>query len=170
MSKAPSFITVIVAHDHHRLIGGNNQLLWHLPNDLKRFKALTTGNAIVMGRKTFEGLGRPLPHRLNLVITRQSNWQHPGVTVTSSLAEAIAVASERGFDLVFVVGGGEIYAQALPLADALDITEVDATYTGDTWFPEYLTEPTVWKEISREAHSADETHAHGYSFVRYEKV
>jgi len=150
----------IVAHDQNRLIGGGNDLLWHLPNDLKYFKERTRGFPIIMGRKTFDSLGRPLPGRRNMVITRQADWTAEGVEVFGSLEDALAALN--GAD-AFIVGGGEIYRVALPSVDVLYVTEVHAAIDGgDTWFPNYS---EGFTETAREDHPADERHAYAYSFV-----
>ena len=150
----------IVAHDQNRLIGGGNDLLWHLPNDLKYFKERTRGFPIIMGRKTFDSLGRPLPGRRNMVITRQADWTAEGVEVFGSLEDTLAALN--GAD-AFIVGGGEIYRVALPSVDVLYVTEVHAAIDGgDTWFPNYS---EGFTETAREDHPADERHAYAYSFV-----
>jgi dihydrofolate reductase len=151
----------IVAHDQNLLIGGGNNLLWHLPNDLKYFKDRTRGFPIIMGRKTFDSLGRPLPGRRNMVVSRQANWSAEGVEVFATLN--LALAALKGSD-GFIVGGGEIYRMALPLIDVLYVTEVHAAIEGgDTWFPNYS---EGFTETAREDHPADERHAYAYSFVR----
>jgi dihydrofolate reductase len=151
----------IVAHDQNLLIGGGNNLLWHLPDDLKYFKDRTRGFPIIMGRKTFDSLGRPLPGRRNMVVSRQANWSAEGVEVFATLD--LALAALQGSD-GFIVGGGEIYRMALPLIDVLYVTEVHAAIEGgDTWFPNYS---EGFTETAREDHPADERHAYAYSFVR----
>jgi dihydrofolate reductase len=126
-------IALIVAMDRQRAIGKAGALPWHLPADLKHFKALTIGHSILMGRKTFDSIGKPLPGRKNLVLTRQRNWQHPGVHAVTDIDAAIASCSGE----LWVIGGAEIYALALPLADRVELTEIDTTVAGaDTWFPE----------------------------------
>lgn len=151
----------IVAHDLNLAIGGGNDLLWHLPNDLKFFKEKTRGFPIIMGRKTFDSLGRPLPGRRNMVVTRQPNWSAEGVEVFATVEDALAAF--EGAD-GFIVGGGEIYRLALPLVDVLYVTLVHTEISGaDTWFPEYRDRFT---EVAREDHPADERHAYAYSFIR----
>jgi len=150
----------IVAHDLNLAIGSGNDLLWHLPDDLKFFKEKTRGFPIIMGRKTYDSLGRPLPGRRNMVVTRQTNWSAEGVEVFATVEAAIAAL--KGAD-GFIVGGGEIYRLALPLIDVLYVTEVHATLEGgDTWFPNYS---EGFTETAREDHPADERHAFAYSFV-----
>lgn len=151
----------IVAHDLNLAIGGGNDLLWHLPNDLKFFKEKTRGFPIIMGRKTFDSLGRPLSGRRNMVVTRQPNWSAEGVEVFATVEDALAAL--EGAD-GFIVGGGEIYRLALPLVDVLYVTLVHTEISGaDTWFPEYRDRFT---EVAREDHPADERHAYAYSFIR----
>lgn len=155
----------IVAHDLNLAIGGGNDLLWHLPNDLKFFKEKTRGFPIIMGRKTFDSLGRPLPGRRNMVVTRQPNWSAEGVEVFATVEDALAAL--EGAD-GFIVGGGEIYRLALPLVDVLYVTLVHTEISGaDTWFPEYRDRFT---EVAREDHPADERHAFPYSFVTLNKT
>lgn len=159
-------IKLIVAKASNNVIGNNNQLIWHLPNDLKHFKNLTTNHPIIMGRKTYESLGRPLPNRTNIVITRDANFADEKVVITHSLDEAIKKAEEINNDF-FVIGGGEIYKQAMLIADELYITEVHHEFDGDTYFPEIDEE--IFEEISRENHIKDEKHPHAYSFISYRR-
>lgn len=159
-------ITTIVAKAENNIIGNNNELIWHLPSDLKRFKALTSGHPIIMGRKTFESIGRPLPNRINIVITRNENWNPEGILVVHSLHEAI----EKGKEIdpnIFIIGGGNIYEQAMDWADVLEVTEVHHYFKGDTKFPEINSKN--WKEVYREDFSKDEKNEFDYSFVRYER-
>ena len=160
-------ITTIVAKAENNIIGNNNELIWHLPNDLKRFKALTSGHPIIMGRKTFESIGRALPNRTNIVITRNSDWSFEGVLVVNSLEEAIKKAKEID-EHIFIIGGGNIYEQALDISDALEVTEVHHPFEGDTQFPEISS--SEWQEVAREPFPIDEKHFYEYSFVRYEKI
>ncbi len=134
-------LEMIVAHAQNGVIGNAGDMPWHIPEDLKHFRAVTTGAAVIMGRKTFESIGRPLPKRLNIVITRQADYAASGCTVVSDLAAALeaAKASERQI----IIGGGEIYRQALPMADRLWITEIAATPEGDTTFP--TIDPAHWE-------------------------
>lgn len=127
-------ISIIAAMASNGAIGRDGGLPWHLPADLRRFRELTTGHTVIMGRKTFESIGRPLPERVNIVITRQAGFGEPGVTVAGSLEEALSMASGEGE--VFICGGGEIYLQALPLADRIYLTLIDRPFDGDAFFPE----------------------------------
>jgi dihydrofolate reductase len=159
-------VTLIAAIARNGVIGIANRLPWHLPADLRHFKALTTGHAVIMGRKTWESLPakfRPLPGRRNIVVTRNGEYVADGATVSLSLADAVATASG---DEVFVIGGAELYKAALPLADRLQLTEIDAAYEGDAWFP--AINPGRWRETARETHH-DEAGL-GYAFVTYEKI
>ncbi|QJX49112.1 dihydrofolate reductase [Hymenobacter taeanensis] len=153
---------LVVAVAQNGVIGGDNRLLWHLPLDLKHFKELTQGHPIVMGRRTYESIGRPLPNRTNIIVTRQPNWQAPGCEVAYSVPQALEMA--RALDeQVMVIGGGEIYRQALPAAEVVYLTEVHHDFEGDVTFPELS--PVEWREETRERHEPDEKHAYPFSFV-----
>jgi len=142
--KFQKVIKILVACDEKRVIGKNNTLIWHLPADLKRFKELTTGNVIIMGRKTFDSIGRPLPNRLNIVITRQTNYQQEGVIIVHSLEEAILKAKSLHRGDIYIVGGAEIYQMAMKLADEIEVTLLHDIFDGDAFFPEI--DPTVKEE------------------------
>ena len=157
-------ISIIVAVGANGVIGSDGQLPWRLPEDLKRFRALTMGHAMVMGRRTFDSIGRPLPGRRSIVVSRQRDLEIEGATVTSSLDAAIAAAGND--PEVFVIGGGEIYAASLSTADRLLVTEVDASPDGDTHFP--TIDATIWRESARERHVTDDGLA--YAFVDYERI
>ncbi|MDP1734888.1 MAG: dihydrofolate reductase [Sulfuritalea sp.] len=159
-------LTLIAAVASNGVIGIDNRLPWRLPADLKRFKALTLGHTVIMGRKTWESLPasfRPLPGRRNVVITRNASYRAEGATVATSLPAAIAAA---GNGEAFVIGGAELYAAALPLADRLQLTEIDAAFDGDTHFPDVARRE--WREAARESHR-DEAGL-GYAFVTYERT
>ncbi len=157
----PPALTLVAAVARNGTIGADGGLPWHLPADLKRFKALTMGHPMIMGRRTFESIGRALPGRTTVVVTRDASWQVPGVLVAHSVPEAIAVAVEQAGDgPVMVVGGGEIYRQTMSDASRLEITHVDADVQGDTSFPDV--DPQAWRESFREA-------GDGYTFVTYER-
>jgi dihydrofolate reductase len=150
----------------NRVIGRNNLLPWHLPADLKRFKALTMGHAVILGRKTFDAIGKPLPGRRWIVLTRDRSWRHAGVDVAHDLDQALrGVARDAE---VFVAGGGEVYAQALGRADRIHLTVIHAHVDGDAVFPEL--EPAEWTLVEDERHETDEAHAYPFSFRRYERV
>ncbi len=156
-------ISLVVAAAQNNAIGLANRLLWHLPNDLKFFKNITWAMPVVMGRKTFEALaGKPLPGRLNMVITRQKDFRAEGVIVVSSMEEAISVANQQDYKELFVIGGGEIYQQSMLLADKIYLTRVDAVLEGDTFFP--AIEKDKWKMVSEQSFSADEKHQYAYHF------
>ena len=158
MTSGQPDITLVAAVARNGTIGADGGLPWRLPADLKRFKALTMGHTMVMGRKTFESIGRALPGRRTVVVTRDRGWTAPDVTITHSLDEAIDLAAADG--AVMVVGGGEIYRQTMHRAGRLEITVVDADVDGDTRFPEI--DPSVWQETARED-------AEGYAFVSYDR-
>lgn len=157
-------ISLIVAVARNGVIGINNGLPWRLPEDLKRFKALTSGHPIIMGRKTFESLGRPLPNRRNIVISRNPDCVFAGAEVFASLGDALGACA--GTEKAFVIGGGEIYRQALVLVDELQITEVDLAPEGDAFFP--VIDAEVWQEVAREAQVDAASGVH-YAFVTYRK-
>lgn len=158
-------VSVIAALARNRVIGIENRLPWRLPEDLAHFKALTLGHPILMGRKTFESLGRPLPGRTNIVITRNPDYLFEGCQVADSIPAAIAMCA--GSDELFFIGGAELYAQAIPLADRLYLTEVDIEAKGDAWFPDY--DRSVFSEVSREPHVGEKGDALGFDFVVYER-
>jgi dihydrofolate reductase len=144
-------ITFIVAMDRQRGIGINNRLPWHLPEDLAHFKRTTTGHPIIMGRKTYESIGRPLPNRRNIVVTRNASWRAEGVETAASPQAACDLIAEG--EQAFIIGGAELFAQTLALADCLIVTEIDGVYPCDTFFPEINSDQ--WKETDRQAyHSA----------------
>lgn len=158
-------IITIVAQANNRVIGNNNQLIWHLPNDLKRFKRLTTGFPIVMGRNTFESIGKPLPNRTNIVISKTIAPQ-TGIVVVDSLQSAIDVGKALA-DKLFVIGGGKVYDEAIYQSDVLEVTMVNTIAKGDTYFPEI--DELFWEEIKRESYQKDDKHAFDYDFVTYKK-
>lgn len=158
-------ISMIAAVADNNVIGKDNQLIWHLPDDLKFFKNTTKGHHIIMGRKNFEAIGRPLPHRTSIIITRQKNYKADGCIVVNSIEEAISKV--KNDDKPFIIGGGEIYKQALPLATKLYITKVHARFEGDTLFPEI--KPDEWKTISENYHPEDERHECAFSIVVMER-
>ena len=130
-------ISIIAAIGKNRELGKKNKLLWHIPDDLPRFKKLTTGHPIVMGRKTFESIGRPLPNRTNIVVTRDSSYDVEGVVVVHSIEKAIEEAKKKDKEEIFVIGGGQIYEQAIKFVDKLYLTLVEGEYEADTFFPDY---------------------------------
>jgi dihydrofolate reductase len=160
----PGHLTLVVAFDKHRGIGIRNALPWRLPEDLAHFKRVTTGHPIIMGRKTFDSIGRPLPNRRNIVITRNPAWRHDGVEAVASLPEAIAlVKGERGF----IIGGAQVFAEAMDVADQVIATEIDHAFECDTFFPPLAA--GQWREIARELHHSD-AGGFDFSFVTYTKL
>jgi len=161
-----TLVSIIVAADEHGGIGRAGGLPWRLPEDLKRFKALTMGKPIVMGRKTWDSIGRPLPGRRSLVVSRQPGFALDGVEVFDSLEAALQAVQDA--PETCVIGGAEIYRQALPRAEAIHLTRVHATVEADTFLP--ALDPSEWEEASSERHDADERHAHPYSFVTLQRI
>ena len=157
-------LSIIVAVAENNVIGRNNSLIWHITEDLKYFKRITSGHTIIMGRKTFESIGKPLPNRTNVVISRNVGFNPEGCIVASSLSEAIARTNPDEEN--FVIGGGSIYCEAIGIADKLYLTKVHCSYEGDTFSPEIGDE---WKEISREDFERGEKFEHPFSFIIYER-
>lgn len=145
-------ISIIAAIGRNRELGKNNKLLWNIPEDMKHFRDLTSGHAVIMGRKTFESIGRPLPNRTNIVITRETDYRAPGCTVVHSLEQSLEKAKETEKEEIFVIGGGQIYEIAMPYVDKLYLTIVDADFEADAYFPEY----TDFKTVVSERKSQDE--------------
>ena len=158
-------ISLICAVSRNGVIGLGGRLPWKLPNDLKRFKALTMGHPVIMGRKTFESLRKPLPGRTNIVVTHQSGYRADGCQVVGSIEEALQACQQE--PEVFVIGGANVYAQALPLAHRIYLTEVHAHVQGDTRMPAF--DRAAWRETVREDHPADPSHPYPYSFLTLEK-
>ena len=160
-------IAFVVALSENRVIGQDNGLPWHLPADLKHFKAVTAGHPVIMGRKTFVSMGdKPLKGRTNIIVTRQKDYEAEGCIVVHSLDEALAKAKEHD-EQVFVIGGSEIFKQAMPVVDTMFLTVVHAELEGDVYFPEVNWEE--WEEVERERHEADERHRYAFSFVKMEQ-
>jgi dihydrofolate reductase len=158
-------ISLIAALDNNNLIGAGGEIPWHLPADLRYFKATTMGKPLLMGRKTYESIGKPLPGRHNIVLTRRPNYQAPRCTVVHSIPAALAAAGDA--DELMVIGGGAVYEALLPHADRLYLTYVDALFDGDTYFPPIS--PEVWQVVSEEAHPADAKNPYPYRFVVLER-
>lgn len=181
MAADAPVIAVIVAVSKNGVIGRDGDMPWRLSTDLKRFKALTTGHPVIMGRKTFDSVGKPLPGRLNIVVTRDHDWQADGTVAVSSLGAALELAKAHleSFepdpddpdaeppDTIFIAGGGQIYAQAMALADVLHVTHVDAEIEGDTVFPDI--DPDVWKAMHEEGVPAGERDSHPTRYVVWER-
>lgn len=153
-------VSSIVAISENNAIGKDNQLLWRLPADLKHFKEITTGHPVIMGRKTYESVGRPLPNRRNILITRNTALQIEGVEVVNTLEQALALC--EGTEEVFIVGGAEIYKMAMPVTDQIFLTVVKGVFDADTFFP--VLDPEVWKETEAVSFEPDEKNAYGYTF------
>ncbi|EDP98137.1 dihydrofolate reductase [Kordia algicida OT-1] len=163
-----SSLVIIVAAAENNVIGKDNQLIWHLSDDLKRFKKLTSGHHIIMGRKTFESFPKPLPNRTHIVITRQKDYKAPkGVIVVHTMKEAVSVATLSDAE-PYVIGGGEIYKQALPFATKIELTRVHHEFEGDAYFPEI--DKKDWKETNNVFHTKDDKHEYEFSFLTYERV
>tara|TARA_R110002073_G_scaffold313380_3_gene485300 strand:+ start:12292 stop:12783 length:492 start_codon:yes stop_codon:yes gene_type:complete len=161
-------ITIIAAIGENNELGKNNDLIWHLPADLKRFKRVTTGHTIIMGRNTFESIGKPLPNRRSIIITRNKGYQQEGCDVVYSLEEAIQLIS--GEESAFIIGGAQIYKETIQkeLVDQLDITKVHESFEADVYFP--TIDSQKWKQVSREDFSSDEKNGYKYSFLSYSKI
>ena len=160
-------ITLLAAIGSNYALGKNNDLIWHLPADLKRFKLRTSGHHIIMGRKTYESIGKPLPNRTSIIITRNPNYFVDGCLIANSIEEAIALVEEE--NELFIIGGAEIYKQALSsnLVTTLDLTIVHESFDADVFFPEINTK--IWEEVSREDFKADAKNNYDYSFVTYKR-
>lgn len=161
-------VTIIAAIGLNNALGKDNDLIWHLPADLKRFKETTSGFPIIMGRKTFESIGRPLPNRTNIIVTRNADYHQEGCIVKRSLKEAVESVSNE--ENAFIIGGAQIYNQAIEygLADRLDITLLQESFEADVYFPEF--DKMEWKLISRKDFEKDEKNPHNYSFLQFKKV
>lgn len=159
--------TIVVAMGKNRAIGYNNQLLWHLPKDLKHFKDITSGHPVIMGRKTFESIGKPLPNRTNIVVSRKKDWFEEGILIVGSLKEALKFAKKIDEE-AFVIGGGNIYEQTIDLVDRLEVTVVNADLEADTFFPEI--NPKNWQKISETCHEKDEKNQFDFCFQTWERI
>jgi dihydrofolate reductase len=161
-------VSLIVAAAENGVIGRQNTLPWRLSADLRRFKRLTMGHTIVMGRKTWESIGRPLPGRLSIVITRQPIYAAAGAEIAADFDTALQAATQHGKSEVFVIGGAEIFKQAMPVADRVHLTHVHANVEGDSHFP--TLDPSAWRLVQSERHDADEKNEYAYSFELYERA
>lgn len=160
-------ISMIAAMARDRVIGKDNQMPWHLPADLAHFKRLTLGKPVLMGRKTFESIGRPLPGRRNLVISRNPGYQAEGIEVVGSVEAALALLAGSSVAELMVIGGGHLYAEMLPSADCLYLTQIDLAVEGDTRFPAF--DDGQWLRIDSESHPADEKNPHSYCFESWQR-
>lgn len=161
-------LSAIVAMSENRVIGLNNKMPWHLPADLSHFKTITSGHPIIMGRKTFESIGRPLPNRTNIILSRDPSYAAPGCQVVNSLSAALDLAEGINAEEVFVIGGADIYRQALPLVSRLHLSVVHAEFEGNAFFPSFAKEE--WREVNRKEYAADERNAYAISFIEMERV
>jgi dihydrofolate reductase len=156
-------VIMIAAVAENNALGKNNDLLWHLPNDFKRFKEITSGHHIIMGRKTFESFPKPLPNRTHVIITRQNDFEHEGCIVVQNIEKALSVCPIN--ENLYIIGGGEIYQQSISFADQLDITRVHHSFDADVYFPEI--DPEIWELTSETYHSKDERHLFDYTFQTF---
>lgn len=164
-------ISLIAALDKNKVIGKNNDLPWHLPDDMKYFMQTTMGHPVIMGRKNFDSIPpkfRPLPGRTNIVLTRRKEFSSPGILVSHTAEEALETARKENSEELFIIGGAEIYRLFLGAADYLYLTQIDAEVHGDTFFPEFS--PGEWKEIKRTHHEADQRHKFAFDFVIFERT
>lgn len=159
-------ISLIVATDENNGIGKDNQLPWHLPADLKYFKTLTTGHPIIMGRKTFESIGKVLPNRRNIIVSRQEKYTAEGAEVVPSLEDAFLLCENE--EEVFIIGGAQIFEHSLTYADVLYLTLINHRFDADTFFPEI--DKKIWKELESTSHEADEKNKYSYTFIKYSKA
>lgn len=159
--------TIVVAMGNKREIGVDNNLLWHLPKDLKHFKDITSGHPIIMGRKTYESIGKPLPNRTNIVVSRKADWFEEGILIVGSIKEAIKFAKKID-ENVFIIGGGTIYAQTIDLADRLEVTQVDADFPADTFFPKI--DAKVWAKTNETCHEKDEKNNFDFCFQTFDRI
>lgn len=159
-------IAIVVAVAENNVIGKDNQLMWHLPADLKHFKKVTMGHPILMGRKTYESIGKPLPGRTSIIITRQPEYKAEGCIVVNSVQEAVTKAEQLD-DQAYLIGGAEIYRQALDVTDTIYLTRIHHKFEGDTFFPELQEEE--WETVSEEHHEPDEKNKYRYSFIKLDR-
>jgi len=160
-------ITLIAAMDRNNVIGYKGKMPWHLPADLKRFKALTMFSPIIMGRKTYESIGKPLPNRINIIVTHDKTYQAAGCSIVNTVGQALAVAAASHTTEVFIIGGESLYTDLMPLADTLYITIIDRQFEGDTFFP--IIDARIWEEVDRVAWVADTSINFRYTFLTYNR-
>ncbi|MBL4821447.1 MAG: dihydrofolate reductase [Gammaproteobacteria bacterium] len=165
-------LSIICAMDEDMVIGRNNSLPWHLPEDLKHFRRTTMGKSIIMGRKTFESIGKPLAGRTNIIVTRNRDYEADNARIVNSLTEAVELAENIAFidgsEEAFIIGGAELYEGALPLVNRMHLTMVHAKVEGDTWFPDF--DASQWEEVSSISYDEDEINPYPYSICRYERI
>jgi dihydrofolate reductase len=160
-------LSLVAAASENNVIGKDNALPWKLPDDMRHFREMTQGKPVIMGRKTFASIGHPLPNRLNIVITRRDDFDAEGIESAPSLDDALKVARKSGAKEACVIGGGEVYRQALDIADRIYFTRVHETIEGDAFFPSI--DPTIWHVASKEEHAKDDDHAYAFTFITYER-
>ncbi|WP_185206999.1 dihydrofolate reductase [Chryseobacterium sp. C3] len=159
--------TIVVAMGEKNEIGFENQLLWHLPKDLKHFKEITSGHPVIMGRKTYESIGKPLPNRTNIVVSRKTDWFEEGILIVGSIKEAVKFAKKIDEE-VFIIGGGKIYEQTMDVVDKLEVTLVKADLQADTFFPKI--DPKIWKKTDEICHEKDEKNQYDFCFQTFERI
>lgn len=159
--------TIVVAMGKNNEIGSDNRLLWHLPKDLKHFKEITSGHPVIMGRKTYESIGKPLPNRTNIVVSRKKDWFEEGILIVGSIKEAVKFAKKIDEE-IFIIGGGTIYDQTMEIVDKLEVTLVKANLEADTFFPEI--DSTIWKKTNEICHEKDEKNQYDFCFQTFEKI
>ncbi|NPA08316.1 MAG: dihydrofolate reductase [Chlorobi bacterium] len=159
--------TIVVAMGEKNEIGFENQLLWHLPKDLKHFKEITSGHPVIMGRKTYESIGKPLPNRTNIVVSRKTDWFEEGILIVGSIKEAVKFAKKIDEE-IFIIGGGKIYEQTMDIVDKLEVTLVKADLEADTFFPKI--DPKIWKKTDEICHEKDEKNQYDFCFQMFERI
>ncbi|HAO07380.1 MAG TPA: dihydrofolate reductase [Chryseobacterium sp.] len=159
--------TIVVAMGEKNEIGFENQLLWHLPKDLKHFKEITSGHPVIMGRKTYESIGKPLPNRTNIVVSRKTDWFEEGILIVGSIKEAVKFAKKIDEE-VFIIGGGKIYEQTMDVVDKLEVTLVKADLEADTFFPKI--DSKIWKKTDEICHEKDEKNQYDFCFQTFERI
>ena len=167
MPQYKACLSIIAAMAENRVIGKDNKMPWHLPADLKHFKTLTSGHPVLMGRKTYQSIGQPLPNRANIILTRDANYSAPDCMVVTKVETALSIASEIDQDEIFVIGGADIYKQLLPKIQKIYLTIIHHSFEGDAFFPEL--DANHWHETNSEKHAADEKNQYDYSFKTFEK-
>ncbi|WBX95971.1 dihydrofolate reductase [Chryseobacterium gambrini] len=159
--------TIVVAMGEKNEIGFENQLLWHLPKDLKHFKEITSGHPVIMGRKTYESIGKPLPNRTNIVVSRKTDWFEEGILIVGSIKEAVKFAKKIDEE-IFIIGGGKIYEQTMDIVDKLEVTLVKTDLEADTFFPKI--DPRIWKKTDEICHEKDEKNQYDFCFQTFERI
>jgi len=160
-------ITIIAAIGNNNALGQSNRLLWHLPEDLKHFKSLTENHPVIMGRKTYESIGKPLPNRTNIVVSRKQDWFEEGILIVSTIKEAVKFAKKIDEE-IFIIGGGKIYEQTMDLADRLEITKVEGDFDADTFFPKI--DENIWKKTAEQCYEKNEKNNYYFCFQTFEKI